>query len=60
MIYYLVCHCHSETKVGVIGGPKVGKSCVISTVLKFCGRTKAKKTTQTKLGDNLKLVTVPG
>jgi len=49
-----------EKKIGVIGGPQVGKSCVISTILKQCGRTKAKKSTQTKLGENLKLVTVPG
>ncbi|KAL5266454.1 hypothetical protein ACHWQZ_G003746 [Mnemiopsis leidyi] len=50
----------AEKKIGVIGGPQVGKSCVISTILKQCGRTKAKKATETKLSETLKLVTVPG
>jgi len=49
-----------EKKVGVIGGAQVGKSSVISTILKQCGRTKAKKSTETKLSENLRLVTVPG
>ena len=50
----------AEKKVGVIGGPQVGKSCVISSILKQCGRTKAKRTTEAKLSETLKLVTVPG
>jgi len=49
-----------DKKVGVIGGPQVGKSSVVSTILKQCGRTKAKKTNETKLSENLKLSTVPG
>jgi len=49
-----------EKKIGIIGGPQVGKSSVVSTILKQCGRTKAKRSTMTKLSDNLKLVTMPG
>ena len=58
-IFYNNCYI-SEKKIGIIGGPQVGKSSVVSTILKQCGRTKAKRSTMTKLSDNLKLVTMPG
>ena len=49
-----------ETSIGVIGTPKVGKSSVISSILKCCGRTTAKNANLTKLNDNIKLATIPG
>lgn len=47
-------------KVGIIGGPQVGKSSVVSSILKCCGRTKAKKTKETKLNESVRLVTSTG
>lgn len=50
----------NEARIGVIGAKGVGKSSVISTILKSCGRTKAKQSSETKLGDKMKLITTPG
>jgi len=50
----------NEARIGVIGAKGVGKSSVVSTILKSCGRTKAKQSSETKLGDKMKLITTPG
>lgn len=48
------------TKIGVIGTKQVGKTCVVSSLLKSCGRTKAKRSIDTKLSESIRLTTTPG
>eukprot|EP00116_Pleurobrachia_bachei_P005835 sb/3466097/ len=49
-----------EVKVGVIGKQKVGKSCVVSSVLRACGRTKKKRSNDAKISDKVRIITTPG